>query len=317
MRITVIAPEEGPAPRALPVAEPFSALSHRERPLAALARELGAAVVRGRVVAVDEHRHSVHLDGGRTVVYDVLVLAVGAAARPRSTGGADALRRRRRARGRPHPGRAGAPGSVDFVVPPGATRALSLYELAVHTGDWRSRARGADAPCGSDPRDARRWRPSATPPRGPSPRCWTRRASPSRAPSRSSRAIDGLLRGSATPRRPARRPTVALPVLDGPSLPGVPATADGFIPVDDHGAVLRAGGRLRRRRRDDVPGQARRRRLLAGRDDRRRPRPARRRGRRAAAVAADDPRAPLRRPRRRRRSRSPATRPPTPPRSSG
>jgi sulfide:quinone oxidoreductase len=49
--------------------------------------------------------------------------------------------------------------------------------------------------------------------------------------------IDGLLRvnDAATVLPEAR--TVALPALDGPSLPGVPATSDGFVPVDAYGAV--------------------------------------------------------------------------------
>jgi len=49
--------------------------------------------------------------------------------------------------------------------------------------------------------------------------------------------VDGLLRtNDAATILPEAR-TIALPILDGPSLPGVPATADGFIPIDDHGAV--------------------------------------------------------------------------------
>ena len=234
MRITVIAPEEGPAPRALPVAEPFFALRHRVRPLAALARELGAAVVPGRVVAVDDHRHRVHLNGGRTVGYDALVLAVGAAARHTIDraltlfGEAGAVAVDRVLAG-------GAP-VVDFVVPPGITRALALYELAVHTGD-EVRARGADVAL----------------------RVLTHERAPLEAfGDETARAIGALLHeanvafeGSASVFEgldgglrvndvgtllPGAR-TVALPVLDGPSLPGVPATADGFIPVDDHGAV--------------------------------------------------------------------------------
>jgi hypothetical protein len=45
-------------------------------------------------------------------------------------------------------------------------------------------------------------------------------------------AFTGSARADAGPSR-----IVTLPVLEGPWLPGVPATAEGFIPVDDHGAV--------------------------------------------------------------------------------
>ena len=77
---------------------------------------------------------------------------------------------------------------------------------------------------------------------------------------------------------------VALPALVGPSLPGVPADAHGFIPVDDLGRVrgldhVRAAGDA-----TDQPDQAGRPGLPAGRRGRRgdRRRRRRRRGRRSA-----------------------------------
>lgn len=233
VRVTVVAPEPEMDLAALPVAGPFAAPAGRQD-LATIAKDVGADLVQGRAVAVDAHRHRVHLDGGRALAYDVLVLAVGAS--PRQT-----IERALTLQG--EPGRVAvervlaerAP-VIDFVNPPGVTRTLALYELAIHAGD-EARAREIDVAL--------------------------RIVTPERAPLSAFgesttlavgamldaagvafeggasvfEGLDGLLRvNDAQTILPDAR-TVALPVLDGPSLPGVPATADGFIPVDAHGAV--------------------------------------------------------------------------------
>jgi sulfide:quinone oxidoreductase len=233
VRVTVVAPEPETDLAALPVAGPYAAPAGRQD-LTTIAKDVGAELVQARAVAVDAHRHRVHLDGGRALAYDVLVLAVGASPR-------HAIDRALTLYG--DPGRiavdrvlAERAPVIDFVNPPGVTRALALYELAIHAGD-EARARGLDVAL--------------------------RLVTPERAPlsafgERTTLAvgrlldaagvafeggasvfegIDGLLRvnDAATILPDAR--TVALPVLDGPSLPGVPATATGFIPVDAHGAV--------------------------------------------------------------------------------
>jgi sulfide:quinone oxidoreductase len=233
VRVTVVAPEPETDLAALPVAGPFVVSGDRQD-LATIAKDVGAELVRGRAVAVDAHRHRVHLDGGRALAYDVLVLAVGAS--PRRT-----IDRALTLYG--EPGRAAinrvlaerAP-VVDFVNPPGVTRLLDLYELAIHVGD-EVRARGLDV--------ALRL---ITPERAPLSgfgeattlavgRLLDAAGVAFEGGASVFEGLDGLLRvNDAATILPEAR-TVALPVLDGPSLPGVPMTDDGFIPIDPHGAV--------------------------------------------------------------------------------
>ena len=101
-----------------------------------------------------------------------------------------------------------------------------------------------------------------------------------RAPPRSTPASSSSRTATRLPPTPSSRSRA----LAGPGdRPGCPPTTHGFMPVDAHGRVRRAPGRLRRRRRDGVPAQAGRARHPAGRrrrgGDRRR---ARRAGRRRA-----------------------------------
>jgi sulfide:quinone oxidoreductase len=233
VRVTVVTPEPETDLAALPVAGPFAAPSGRQD-LTAIANDVGVELVQARAVAVDAHRHRVHTDGGRALAYDVLVLAVGASPRP-------TIDRALTLYGEPGPTAvdrvlAERAPVIDFVNPPGVTRALALYELAIHVGD-EARARGLDV--------ALRL---VTPERAPlsalgerTTLAVARRLDAAgvafEGGSSVFEGIDGLLRvNDAATILPGAR-TVALPVLDGPSLPGVPATAAGFIPVDAHGAV--------------------------------------------------------------------------------
>ena len=47
----------------------------------------------------------------------------------------------------------------------------------------------------------------------------------------------GVLREGRVGARFVRERVIALPTVQGPSLAGLPATFDGFVPVDAHGAV--------------------------------------------------------------------------------
>ncbi|WP_272474554.1 FAD-dependent oxidoreductase [Baekduia alba] len=233
--VTIVAPEPVAEPRALPVAASFTAGHRAHRPLPELARDLGAGLVGGRVVAVDDRRHRVHLDGGRALAYDALVLAVGAA--PRHT--IDRALTLFGEAGRVAVDRVLAEQApiIDFVVPSGVTRTLSLYELAVHVAE-DARAREHDVAL-------RVISPERVPAEAFGARAQSAVAEllddcgvAFEGASSVFEGLDGLLRvNDAATILPGAR-TVALPVLDGPSLPGVPATAEGFVPVDEHGAVV-------------------------------------------------------------------------------
>jgi sulfide:quinone oxidoreductase len=233
VRVTVVAPEPEMDLAALPVAGAFAAPAGRQD-LTTIAKDVGAELVQGRAVAVDAHRHRVHIDGGRALAYDVLVVAVGASPRPTI----DRALTLHGEAGRTAVDRVLAERApvIDFINPPGMTRALSLYELAIHAGD-EVRARGLDV--------ALRL---VTPERAPLSRFGEQTTlAVGRLLDAAGVAfeggasvfegLDGLLRvNDAATILPGGR-TVALPVLDGPALPGVPSTPGGFIPVDAHGAV--------------------------------------------------------------------------------
>ncbi|HWI75165.1 MAG TPA: hypothetical protein VNT55_24600 [Baekduia sp.] len=302
VRLTFVVPASASAPRALRSAEPFVVTRRRRCDVPALAASLGAEVRRARAAEVDADRHRLLLSGGDALHYDLLVLAPGA--RPRQVFDSAALTLFGDA----------CPAAVDrvvteierdrlrslaFVIPPGTTRALSLYELAVLVAT-EARARNIAL-------RMRLFTPEVVPLERFGARvaiALTRLLATSGVEVVSEamvfEGVDDRLRLGAADRFLAEDRVVALPVLDGPAIPGVPMTADGFFPVDDHGAVLGPRGRLRRGRRHGLPGQARRRRVRAGGRGGRRDRRARRRRGHAAGVGAGRGRAPARRPRHRR-----------------
>jgi sulfide:quinone oxidoreductase len=237
--LTYVVPPPGDRTRAMPGVEAFSAVRARAQDLPEVVASLGARLRSGRVVAVDGDRHRVQLADGGVIPYDLLVLAPGARARavfdsaaltlygdagPRA---ADrVLAELRREPDRP----------VAFVVPPGVTRALSLYELAVLVG-LEARTRVPEA-------RLRLLTPEPAP-----LSAFERAAQVSIAAlleearvtvegsSSVFEALDGRPRVGAVRTLLGDDRLVTLPVLEGPALPGVPSTPDGFIPIDDHGAV--------------------------------------------------------------------------------
>jgi hypothetical protein len=223
VRVTMVAPEPGPAPVVLPVAQPFSAVRPARPPALALARDMDAELLVGRVAAVDGDRRRVRLADGQTLRYDALVLAIGARPRPALDRGLTLFGDASRAAvERLTAGLQDAWAEpLAFVVPPGVTRTLSLYELAAQVGMELSTM---------------------------APRVGMRLLTPEQAPlehfgpgaqAAMARVLDevGVAFVGSAPANVEQRRIVTLPVLDGPRLPGVPETAEGFIPVDDHGAV--------------------------------------------------------------------------------
>jgi sulfide:quinone oxidoreductase len=238
VRITLVAPQPDFEVRALRTAEPFAADHVRRRSLADLAEETGATLIADTVTSVDPERRAVRLSTGRALHYGALVLALGARRRPAfaraltftgdepSTAFAGLLADLEE----------GWTRSVAFVVPPGATWPLPLYELALQTAA-DVRGMGADVAL--------------------------RIVTPESAPlalfgAEASGAVGELLDQAGVGftgdtyvsadehgrllDAPLGLPlgderTVALPVMEGPALHGVPADGAGFIPVDEHGAV--------------------------------------------------------------------------------
>jgi sulfide:quinone oxidoreductase len=239
VQLTLVAPQPDAIARVQPIPSTCSALHDRlTRSTRTLAREAGADYYRGRVVSVDAAHHTVTLQTGRELAYDALVLAVGARARV-------AYGRALTFFGRsPHVTRDrlladiadGWSRDIAFVVPPGLTWSVPLYDLAIQTGTAVRRAR-----------QRARLR-LITPERTPLALFGARGRAVAGTllddagvafvgATAVAEQIDGRLRAGG---RGAVLPdggVVALPVLAGPALPGTPTVDGGFLPVDAHGAV--------------------------------------------------------------------------------
>jgi sulfide:quinone oxidoreductase len=239
VRLTIIAPEPDFELRPMRTAEPFSRGHVRRHPLDDLAAHVGAELVTDSVVRVDADRHTVLRAGDRTLAYDALVLAVGAQHRPAFrhaltfTGDRSTLS----FNGLLADVDEGYAHTISFVVPPGTTWSLPLYELALMTAQeaWAMGIEDIKLQLVT-PEDA----PLAL--FGPE----------------GSAAVAALLekariefRGNTSTRQgPDGRPeilpdvrqidsqrVVALPTIEGPAIAGVPADERGFIAVDEHGRV--------------------------------------------------------------------------------
>jgi sulfide:quinone oxidoreductase len=239
VRLTLVAPQPDFELRALRTAEPFSADHARRHSLADLAERIGARLVADRVLAVDGDRHELRLAASGILGYDTLVLATGARHR---TAYSRAITFTGDAESQDYQGLlADLDGhwtrSVAFVVPPGTTWPLPLYELALMTAR-ETHAMGID--------DARLQlvSPEATP-------------LALFGPEASQAVADLLARANVTftgntyarpdaegrlqllpggERLDAER-VVALPTIEGIPIGGVPGDDRGFIPVDPDGRV--------------------------------------------------------------------------------
>jgi sulfide:quinone oxidoreductase len=239
IRLTIVAPNREFELRPLSTAEPFSADHVRRHALDALARRVGAELVAEAVTKVDAGARRVTA-GNRDVDYDALILALGGRHVPAyakaitfagDTGEVDY-------HGLLQDVDEGYTRAVTFIVPPGITWTLPLYELALMT------AREAYAMGMKDirfelvsPEDA---------PLG----LFGRQAADAMAELLGKAGI--AFRGGAYVREhdgafelvpggevlDVHR-VVALPTIEGIRIDGVPADEQGFIPVDDR---LRVSG---------------------------------------------------------------------------
>ena len=264
VRVTLIAPEPDFMLQPLDVVWPFADWHPRRVPFERFMDERGGHFRRTVVLSVDAARQTVRCATGADEPYDALIVAVGASARRvfehGLTLGADVLAlnelladvERSHSRG------------IAFVVPKGCTWPLPLYELALMAAD-EVREMHIDE-------------------------VQLHFVTPEAAPldifgSEASGAVADLLEAALITLQCGADPdihpgghvgtgsgdgldverVIALPVLDGPRLKGLPADARGYIPVDEYGRVGRRRRRLRRRRRHRPPDQAGRPGLPAGR----------------------------------------------------
>jgi sulfide:quinone oxidoreductase len=241
VRLSLLAPEPDFVYRPLQTAEPFSLGHPARRPWAAIAQECGAELTADALAEVLPAERVVRRASGATVPYDALLVAVGAVPEPvahattftgdpgrEAMGGVLADLEERYT------------GSVAFMAPSGGWT-LPLYELALMTARevW---AQGVD--------DARLV--LVTPEARPL-ELFGEEAGVAVGELLAAEGIEfvGSAAPTAVPGGVEVRPggpvvgaerVISLPRLRGPAIPGLPADAEGFLPVDEHGRVRGADG---------------------------------------------------------------------------
>jgi len=236
--VTLVAPEREFVYKPLAVDEPFSLTPAERRELEPLARELGARFLQQPLAGVRPEEQVAELGDGSDLGYDGLVVCVGGRARP-----AYALATTFRADAEPLrvdellEQTAASPSTrVAFVVPPDVSWPRPLYELALMT-----ERRAQDL--GHTTLDFQLLTPEPAP-----LNVFGAEASAAVAELLAARGIvvstetrvsevDGelLVVPEGEPLEAAA--VIALPVIDGPAVSGLPNDAGGFAPIDEHARV--------------------------------------------------------------------------------
>jgi sulfide:quinone oxidoreductase len=223
---TVLAPEAEFTYRPLSVLSPFAAGGAITYPLERFAEDAGFTHVRGRLSSVDTGAREVHTVDGERLPYDVLLIASGA--RPVTPfAGAVAftgsIADQERLHGIVQDIEGGYVRSIAFVVPPGVTWPLPLYELALMLAG-RAFEMGMDAQL----------------------HVVTPEAAPLElfGPNEVKRLLEeaGVAFHAQTEWAPGLLDVdrvITLSRLEGPSIPGLP---EGFLVTDEYGRVDGAPG---------------------------------------------------------------------------
>jgi sulfide:quinone oxidoreductase len=234
LSIAMLTPEDHFEIRALSVRDPFGHAPPQRHALAELAQDAGFELLHGALASVDADARTVVDDAGTSHAYDALLVCVGA--RPRRAlehtttfaGPQDA----EAVHGVLQDLEEGAAKRVAFVVPPGASWSLPMYELALMTAE-RVRSLGLDEVAimvvTPERSPLELFGPEASAAVGEllSDRGVALLNSTAVGPETRVPAIDAAGRALPVDR------IVALPVLEGPAIAGLPADEHGFLPVDD------------------------------------------------------------------------------------
>jgi sulfide:quinone oxidoreductase len=237
VRTTILAPDDHLTTHALAVLVPFAGGHVPRAPLERLARDAGAQLHRGRMASVDTDAQRVMTDGGEALPYDALLVAIGGLQRaPYPWGLAFGLPGTEdRMHGLVQDLEGGLVRRVAFVVPPGASWPLPLYELALMAAE---RAYDQCLQCELT---------VVTHENAPLA-MFGPRASQALAArlGRSGLAVRTGVRADLRGRRLVSLGpddhlevdrVVTLPVVDGPAVCGLPHDDRGFLEVDRHGRV--------------------------------------------------------------------------------
>jgi len=241
-RLTLVAPREDFVLRAMSVAVPFSAGHVTHVALDDVCAEFGAERRRAGVSGVDAEARRVRCSDGTELDYDVLVLATGAVGRPAYANAltftdddpvllGGLLRDIEQ----------GYCPSLALVVPPSGSWSLPVYELALLIARHAFEA-GIEMPMHVVTPE-----PAPLAIFGPAASAATAELLEEAGITLHTGSYASIERGGRITMMPGERRlnvarVVALPIVDGRAIPGVPSDEHGFVPTDDHGRVLGAEG---------------------------------------------------------------------------
>jgi sulfide:quinone oxidoreductase len=238
-RVDVIAPNHRFVYQPLAVAEPFGLAQTRLFDLAEVAAEHGAQLHVASLEAVEPNRGRIALSGGATLLYDSLIVAVGARRCAWLPGalpftGADDVSSVRELLGQLERGDL---ARVAFAAPAGISWTLPAYELALLTASWVAdrHLTGIELAIVTPEEE-----PLAVfgPTAGRALRdLLADRGIGLRVNAKAENFVPGALR-LASGKTLEVDQVVALPQLEGPRVPGLPADESGFVQIDDYARVV-------------------------------------------------------------------------------
>jgi sulfide:quinone oxidoreductase len=237
VRLTLVAPDPDFVDRPMTVLEPFGLGPARRHPLEPITSSFDATHVRASVSEVRAAERRVLLRGGRALNYDKLVLAPGARHLPAfdhaitvgKQGWSEAMRVLVGGVER------GQVRRVAFIAPTSVGWTLPLYELALLTAR-AARQSQAGAEIVLITREERPLAVFGTQPSATAGQ-WLRASHIEFVGETATDVRPGAVILAPGGRTLPVDAVVALPLVRGPRLEGVPADDFGFIPVDSHGRV--------------------------------------------------------------------------------
>jgi len=241
--VLVIAPNSEFVYRPMTVTEPFAFGGARHYPLAPIVADAGAELLVDELSWIEPKKNTLHTKGGESIVFDALILALGARALPRYSHGTtiDDRRLDETLHGLIQDVEGGYIHSMAFVSPGRMAWPLPLYELALMTAGRAYDAQAELATTIVTPED----RPLAI------------------FGQTASDAVSELLQHAKVQMitsayaevpesnevviNPGNRRlnvdrVIALPELHRPGVRGIPLGEHGFIPVDQHGHLRDVNG---------------------------------------------------------------------------
>jgi sulfide:quinone oxidoreductase len=243
LALTLVAPDDDFVLRPMSVAVPFSEGHVTRVPLHDVCERFGAHHVKSAVYEVDPDARTVACDNGEVVAYDRLVLAIGAETRdayvtaqtfhdgdPTQLNGllADIEQ--------------GYVSSIALVVPPAGSWSLPIYELALMLAKYVRAVEFPGTPIHvvtPEPAPLAIFGARAS---SAMQELLEKRGITMHAGSYATIERNGVLALAPGDRRLKVQRIVALPIITGHAIDGIPSDDHGFVPVDDHGRVVGLNG---------------------------------------------------------------------------